>query len=85
MKVIQVPMEEELLRAVNRRAKAKRSSRAALIRSACEEYLRRIEEEELERLYVEGYRRKPESPSVGKLGERMAAEVWPREDWNEAW
>ena len=85
MKVIQVPMEEELLRAVNRRAKAKQSSRAALIRSACEEYLRRVEEEELERRYVEGYRRKPETPSVGKLGEKMAAEVWPKEDWNEAW
>jgi metal-responsive CopG/Arc/MetJ family transcriptional regulator len=74
-----------LLGAVTRLAKVRRSSRAALIREACQRYLERIEEEELDRKYVEGYRRKPESASVGKLGERMAKEVWPKEDWNEAW
>ena len=84
MKVIQVPMEEELLRAVNRKAKARRSTRAALIRTACEDYLRKLEEEELDRRYVEGYRRKPESSSWGKLGEKMAGEVWPKEEWDEA-
>ncbi len=83
MKVIQVPMEEKLLRAVNRLAKARRSTRAALIRKACEEHIRKTEEEELERRYIEGYRRKPENPAWGKLGAKLAAEVWPREDWNE--
>jgi hypothetical protein len=85
MKIIQVPIDNVLLGAVTRLAKARRSSRAALIREACQRYLERIEEEELDRKYVEGYRRKPESASVGKLGERMAKEVWPKEDWNEAW
>jgi 16S rRNA C967 or C1407 C5-methylase (RsmB/RsmF family) len=85
MKVIQVPMKEKLLEAVNRKARARRSTRAALIRAACEEYLRRLEEEELDRRYVDGYRRKPESPIHGKLGEKMAGEVWPKEDWDEAW
>src|SRR5208282_3983691 len=36
-------------------------------------------EAELDRMYVKGYRRKPESTSVGKLGERMAKEVWPKD------
>ena len=85
MKVIQVPIDNVLLVAVTRLAKVRRSTRAALIREACRRYLERIEEEELDRKYVEGYRRKPESASVGKLGARMAKEVWPKEDWNEAW
>jgi hypothetical protein len=39
------------------------------------------EQEALECRYVEGYQRKPESPSVGKLGERMAAEAWAAMTW----
>ena len=85
MRVIQVPMDEGLLKAVNERAKLRRSTRSALIREACQEYLYRIEQEALERKYVEGYQRKPESPLVGKLGEKMAREVWPEEAWDEAW
>lgn len=85
MKVIQVPMDEDLLREVTRTAKVQRATRAALIRKACQEFLRRLEEAELDRRYAEGYRRKPESPASGKLGEKMAAEVWPKEDWDEAW
>lgn len=85
MKVIQVPIDDVLLGALTRLAKGRRSTRAALIREACRRYMERIEEEELDRKYVEGYRRNPESISVGKLGEQMAIEVWPKEDWNEAW
>ena len=77
VKVIQVSMDEGLLNAVNERAKSRRSTRAALIREACEEYLHRLDQQALDRKYVEGYRRKPESPSVGKQGEKMAGEVWP--------
>ncbi len=73
MKIIQVPMDEKLLRAVNRRAKAKRSTRAALICAACHEYVKKLEEEELDRRYIEGYRRKPEDPAWGELGARLAA------------
>ena len=84
MKIIQVPMDEKLLRAVNRRAKARRSTRAALIRAACDAYLRKLEEEELDRRYIEGYRRKPENPVWGEVGAKLAAEVLPPEDWDEA-
>ncbi|HTG61348.1 MAG TPA: ribbon-helix-helix protein, CopG family [Terriglobia bacterium] len=85
MKVIQVPMDEKLLQAVNRKARSSRSTRAALIRTACQEYLQRLEEQELERRYVEGYRRKPEKPAWGEIGARLAAEVLSEEDWDEAW
>jgi len=82
MKVIQVPMDEGLLRAITGKAKASRSTRAALIRHACKDYLRRLEEEELDRQYVEGYRRKPEKPGLGVAGTKLAARVWPKEDWS---
>jgi len=81
MKVIQVPMDEKLLQSMNRQARTKGSTRAAVIRAACEEYLRRLEEEELDRRYVEGYRRKPEKAALGKAGARLATRVWPKEDW----
>ncbi len=81
MRVIQVPMDDGLLRAVTRSAKARKSTRAALIREACHRYLDKLEEEELERKYVEGYRRKPENPAVGKTGAKLAAIVWPKEEW----
>jgi len=41
------------------------------------------DDEALERTYVEGYQQKPENSSVGKLGEKMAREVWPQESWEE--
>lgn len=81
MKVVQVPMDENLLKAVNREARASRSTRAALIRAACEDYLRKIEEQELERRYVEGYRRRPEKPDLGRAGAKLAAQVLPEEEW----
>jgi len=85
MKIVQVPMDEGLLKAVTGKAKASRLTRAAFIRRACQEQLRRGREEELERQYVEGYRRKPEKASPGKAGERLAAEVWKGVDSDEAW
>jgi len=81
MKIIQVPMDESLLRAVNRKAKSLRSTRAAFIRAACQEYLCRIEKQELDQRYIEGYRRTPEVAALGKIGAKLAAEVLPTEDW----
>jgi hypothetical protein len=82
MRVIQVAIDDTLLGEVNDLAKSRGSSRAAIIREACKEYVRGLEREALERRYAEGYRRKRESPMVGKLGERMAQEVWPGETWD---
>ncbi|MGD1155805.1 MAG: hypothetical protein ABSA41_08255 [Terriglobia bacterium] len=37
------------------------------------------EERALDKRYRDGYRREPESTSVGRAGEKLAAEVWPLE------
>ncbi len=81
MKVIQVPMDDKLLKAVNRRARASRTSRSAFVREACQRHLEKLDEEELDRQYEEGYRRKPEDPSIGRVGAKLAAMTWPKEDW----
>jgi len=73
-------MDKGLLGALNHWAKASHSSRAALIRAACADYLRKLEKEELDRRYVKGYRRKPESPDLGEAGAKLAAQVWREED-----
>lgn len=78
MKVIHVSMDDRLLRDLNRKARASRSTRAGAIREACEKKIRKLEEDELERRYIEGYRRKPENPAWGEVGINLAAEVWPR-------
>jgi hypothetical protein len=81
MKVINLAMGEGLLKRLSREAKARGLTRAALIGEACQDYLERFREAELDRRYVAGYRRYPESAAVGKTGEILAAKVWPREDW----
>ncbi len=45
----------------------------------------RTDEEALERRYVEGYQRRPDTSLAGKLGEKMGREVWREETWEEVW
>lgn len=80
-KVIQVPMEDDLCRALDTLSKKKHRSRAEVIREACLLYLRRLEEERLNAEYQEGYRRIPENTALGQAQEAMAAEVLEPEEW----
>jgi len=80
-KIIQVPMNEELLKKLNKFSKKQKVKRAALVRQACERLLKQLQEEELDRQYVEGYRRIPEDPAIGEAGLKLAAEVLAKEDW----
>jgi len=75
MKVIKVPMNDDLLRRLSREAIDRKLTRAALIREACQHYLEMVRKDDLDRQYEAGYRRHPESAAVGKTGERLAAEV----------
>jgi metal-responsive CopG/Arc/MetJ family transcriptional regulator len=80
-KVIQVPIEEDLLGALDKMSKKRRQSRSGLIREACQQYLEQIECEELDRLYTEGYKRLPEEPSLGQAQAALANQVLPQEPW----
>jgi metal-responsive CopG/Arc/MetJ family transcriptional regulator len=80
-KVIQVPIEEDLLGAVDRMSKKRRQSRSGFIREACQQYLEHIESEELDSLYKEGYKRLPEEPSLGQVQADLTNQVLPQETW----
>jgi metal-responsive CopG/Arc/MetJ family transcriptional regulator len=80
-KIIQVPIDEPLLEALDEASKEHGTSRAALVRTACRDFLRRWRERKLDEQYAEGYRRIPDDPAVGDAQLRMAAEVLPKEEW----
>jgi predicted DNA-binding protein len=80
-KVIQVPVDEELLIALDRTSRKQNRARAELIREACQCYLAQVESEELDRLYQGGYERVPEGPELGEAQISLAAEILPGESW----
>ena len=80
-KVIQVPVDEELLIALDQTSRKQKKARAKLIREACECYLEQMESEELDRLYRQGYERLPEEPELGEAQIGLAGETLPEESW----
>ncbi len=80
-RVIQVPMEKELLEALDLLSRAEGRSRADLIREACRLYLRRMEQERLDREYIEGYVRVPEGLALSEAQAALAGQVLPEEEW----
>lgn len=80
-KVIQVPVDEELLVALDERSRKQNKARAELIREACHCYLEQVESEELDQLYQEGYERVPEGPELGEAQIGLAGQVLPEESW----
>ena len=80
-KVIQVPIDEELLARIDERVGRVAESRAAFIREACRWRLEALKGGQLDRQYVDGYRRKPEDLAWAKATTRLLAKVLPRERW----
>ena len=80
-KIIQVPIEPDPLRRVDETSDALAESRAAFIREACRLRLRSLENSKLDRQYVEGYRKKPETSSWGELGAVLLSRRLPKEKW----
>lgn len=80
-KVIQVPIDPDLLTRVDEGASMVAESRAAFIREACRRRLRSLEREKLERRYVEGYERSPEDTAWARMGAVLLSRVLPKEKW----
>lgn len=80
-KVIQVPVDEGLLVALDQTSRKQNKARAELIREACQCYLERVESEELDRLYEEGYERVPEEADLGEAQIGLAGETFREEAW----
>jgi metal-responsive CopG/Arc/MetJ family transcriptional regulator len=80
-KVIQVPVDELLLKDLNTVSKKQRKARSELIREACAYYLKLVEREELDRLYRNGYKKIPEDAEVSKAQLKVIGEILPGESW----
>ncbi|MFW6118078.1 MAG: ribbon-helix-helix protein, CopG family [Chloroflexota bacterium] len=80
-KVIQVPVDEQLLIALDQTSRKQKKARAELIREACQYYLEQVESEELDRLYQQGYERLPEETELGEAQIGLAGEILPEESW----
>lgn len=80
-KVIQVPVDEGLLKKLDHLSQKQRKARSELIRQACLSYLEQIENEEWDKLYQQGYLSVPEEPEIAEIQIAMAGEFLSKESW----
>ena len=80
-KIIQVPMEEELLKRIDASAGTVVESRAAFIREACQQRLKSLHAKELDRLYIEGHRSRPENLDWAESSAKLFSKRQPKEKW----
>ncbi len=80
-KVIQVPVDESLLGRLNEISRRQQCTRSELIRNACLHLLGHLEQEEMDRLYREGYVKFPEDITPGGIQVALSPLVLPKESW----
>lgn len=80
-KIIQIPIDDELLSQLDEVSSNRDQSRSDLIREACQAYLYGIERDALEQRYQRGYQSIPEETSSGETQIRMVGYVLPKETW----
>jgi metal-responsive CopG/Arc/MetJ family transcriptional regulator len=80
-KIIQVPVDEILLKKLDDLSHKQKEARAEVIREACQSYLAAVETEDLEKQYKAGYKRIPESPDAGEAQEAILGETLSEESW----
>jgi metal-responsive CopG/Arc/MetJ family transcriptional regulator len=77
MKPIQLLIDEELVRRLDREAKRIRTNRSKLIRLAVERFLQDQQRLALEEADRRGYERRPQR--IGELDAWEAVQAWPEE------
>jgi hypothetical protein len=80
-KIIQVPIDQDLLKRIDVTAGVVAESRAAFIREACQQRLKSLKAKELDRVYMKGYRNQPEDLSWAKSSARLLSNRVPKEKW----
>jgi hypothetical protein len=80
-KIIQVPMEAELLKQIDATAGIVAESRAAFIREACQQRLKNLRVKELDRLYIEGHQSRPENLDWAENSAKLLSKRLPKEKW----
>jgi len=78
---IAISLPENLLRAAERKRKATRETRSQFFRRAVETLLQRDRELELERRYIEGYLKYPETEAEVAESHQLAMAAFADEPW----
>lgn len=78
---VAVSMPQEVFRSVEQARRRLRMARSEAVVEALRAWLKNLEEKEMIRQYIEGYRRHPErlSPAEAKARLKMTAEVFRKE------
>jgi len=74
MRTVQMTLDDDLVRAVDKAAKRLRTTRSAFTRDALRSALRKVRTTELERKHREGYSRKP--VERGEFSDWESEQVW---------
>ncbi|MSP62908.1 MAG: ribbon-helix-helix protein, CopG family [Myxococcales bacterium] len=77
MKAVQILMDDELIRGVDREAKRTRSDRSKLIRAVLEKHLAEVRRKQREEQHVRGYQKHP--PDRDEAAAWEAIQTWPEE------
>jgi len=77
MQIVQIVLDEKLLKAADQAAKRTRRNRSALVRDALREHLRRLELRVSEKRDRQGYSRQSQTDAETKAWESEA--LWPEE------
>jgi len=80
-KIIQVPIEEGLLKKIDATAGIVAESRSAFIREACQQRLKSLRAKELDRLYIEGHQSHPEDLDWARSSAKLLSKRLPKEKW----
>jgi metal-responsive CopG/Arc/MetJ family transcriptional regulator len=80
-KIIQVPVDDVLLKNLNIMSKKQHKARSELIRLACQRYLHSMEQEEMDMIYRRGYKSMPEQSTLGDSQIKMLGQVLSPESW----
>lgn len=75
MRTVQITLDEELVKAVDKAVKRLGTTRSAFARDALREALARLRQEQLEHKHRKGYERHPVNPGEFDLWE--SEQVWP--------
>lgn len=76
---VAISMPQEVFRSVEQTRRRLRMARSEAVVEALRAWLKNLEEKELIRQYIEGYRKYPESKSEAKAWTRLAAKVFRKD------
>jgi len=80
-KIVQVPMDEYLLKRIDETAGVVAESRAAFIRNACRQRLKDLQTKELDRLYAAAHQSHPENLAWAESSAKLLSKRLPKEKW----